>query len=363
MPAVQYGHHIDLDFNELRNARIQAVAGLPTPVPERAGWIVFNTVDARLYVCTGSAWELRATDSDKLGAQLPAWYRDRANHTGTQSASTITGLTAAIEAVPLSDLAPPTGPVDLDGQRLINVGNATADTDAPNWGQVKDFVNLQDFRAARVASTANIDVASTGNGAVMDGVTLATGDIVLLRNQTSAPQNGLYVVQATNMVRDPDANTAEELPPGLIVVIEEGTTQANDMFMNTTPPGYVMGTDPITFSPYGQAPTPLTAGNGISIISNVISAVAATGITVGPGGIGVDFTVVSRYFEVIVPVPGSGTAVPIVHSLGRSPVPYTVMEVASKQEITVGAEFTDDNTITLDFAIAPVSGQYKIAVG
>lgn len=362
MAEVQYGHHIDLNFNELRNARIQWVAGLPAPSAERAGWVVFNTIDGRLYVCSGTEWRLHATDSDQFGGQLPAWYRARANHTGTQPVSTIDGFTDAVKAVPLSDLAAPTGPLNLAGYRITNVGNAAVDTDVPSWGQVRDFVNNQDFRAARLASTGNVVTSSTGAGSTMDGVLLNTGDMVLLRNQTNPVQNGLYLVQPTSMIRHPDADTASKMPPGLVVVIGEGATQTDDMFMNTTPPGYVMDVDPITFSPYGQAPTPLTAGDGISIISDVISAVAATGITVTPAGIGIDFTIIARHFEVNVPVPGSGTAVTLVHNLGRSPVPYAVMELSTRQEIHVGAAWPDDNSITVDFSVAPIAGQYRISV-
>lgn len=364
MSAVRYGHHINLDLNQLLNARIHnSDTTLPSPTPDRAGQLIFRVAAGRLLVCDGVSWGLRATDSDGLGGQPAAFYLDRANQTGFQPASSITGLTDVVKTVPLNELAAPTGPVDLAGQRLTNAADATDPGDVPNWNQVINFVNQQDFRAARLASTSNVDTTTTGSGAAIDGVSLAVGDIVLLRNQTLPAQNGLYVVQASNMVRAPDADTAQEMPPGLIVVIREGATQANAMFMLTTPPGYVLDADPLTFTPYGQAPTGLTAGNGISIVSDVISAVAATGITVGPAGIGVDFTVVSRHFEINLPAPVSGTAVTFAHSLGRRPVPVVVMDVATGDEIKAGVNWPDNDTVMVDFATAPAAGQYRVAVG
>lgn len=363
MPAVRYAHHIDLDLNQLLNARVQNVDPLPSAAPERVGQVIFRPTTGRLVVCDGASWGLFATDSERLAGQLPAYYLDRANQTGTQSASTVTGLTDVVKTVPLNQMASPTGPINLGGQTLENAGQATNGTDVPTWDQVMAFANNQDFRHARAASTGNVDIANTGVGGVIDGVSLLAGDIVLLRNQTNPVDNGLYVVQPTNMVRAPDADTAAELPPGLVVVIEEGTTQADSMFILTNTPGYTMGVDPITFTPFGNAPNPLTAGNGISIVGDVISAVAATGITVGPSGIGVDFSIVSRHYEIDVPAPGSGTAVTLVHSIGRRPVPTVVMDLASGDEVKVGVAWPDVNSVTVDFSVAPSAGQYRVAVG
>jgi hypothetical protein len=363
MPAVRYAHHIDLDLNQLLDARAQNSEVLPPAGPDRIGQLIMRPTTGRLVVCDGVAWGLTATDTDRLGAQLPSYYLDRANQTGTQPASTVTGLTDVVKTVPLNEMASPTGPINLAGQTLENAGQATNGTDVPTWDQVMAFANNQDFRIARVGSTGNVDTTITGAGGVIDDVTLVAGDIVLLRNQTNPAENGLYVVQPTNMVRAPDADTAAELPPGLIVVIQEGTTHTDAMFIITSPPGYVMGTDPITFTPFGTAPNPVTAGNGISIVNDVISAVAATGITVGPAGIGVDFSIVSRHFEVDIPAPGTGTAVTLVHSVGRRPVPTVVMDLATGDEVKVGVNWPDTNSVTVDFSIAPSAGQYRVSVG
>lgn len=61
MPTVRHGYHIDLMFNELRQARIQAVDGLPASSPGNAGWLVYNLPDKRLYYSTGTGWSSSAS--------------------------------------------------------------------------------------------------------------------------------------------------------------------------------------------------------------------------------------------------------------------------------------------------------------
>lgn len=362
MTTVRYAHHVDLAHNELRNAHIQGVAGLPSANSTMTGWILLNTMDGRVYYCTGSAWEWRATNSDALGGQSLANVLNRANHTGTQASSTISDFATAVATTPLSSFTAPTGPVSFGNQKLTNAAPAVALTDVPNLGQVSDLVNNLGFRIVRAASTGNMSLAA-GNGTAMDGVTLATGDVILLKDQTAGAENGIYRVNASTLTRDTSADTAAELPGGTIVVVQEGTTNADKMWMLTTNKGYVMGTDPLTFSPYGAAPNPYTAGNGINITGTTISAVAGSGITVSGAGIAVDATVYSKRYEVDVPAPGSGTAVTITHNLNRRPVPIAVMEVSTNDLVMPGVNYPSVNSVTLDFAVAPTNGQYRVSVG
>lgn len=362
MPTVIYSHNADFRHNELRNAQIQNVAGLPAAQAAYAGWLLYNTTDGRLYYCTGTSWELKATNSDALGGQAGAYYLSRANHTGTQPASSISDLSTAIAATPLSSLSPPTGPVNIGNQRLTSGAPAVALTDFTTLGQVSDLVNNLGFKLVRAASTGNVSL-STGNGSTMDGVTLATGDRVLLKDQTTAAENGIYVVNATTKTRATDADTAAEMPGGTIAVVAEGTANADKMFMLTTNNPYTMGTTALVFSSYGVAPNPYTAGNGINITGQVVSAVAGTGILVTGGGIAVDATVYAKHVEMSVPAPGSGTAVTLTHNLNRRPVPIAVMETSSGDKVTPGINYPDANSVMLDFSVAPTNGQYTASIG
>ncbi|RVG73036.1 hypothetical protein CN223_26765 [Sinorhizobium meliloti] len=100
----------------------------------------------------------------------------------------------------------------------------------------------------RVASGTNVD-ATTGleNGDILDGVTLATGDRVLLYGQTSASQNGIYVVSASGSAsRAGDANSGDELL-SLAVYVRAGTANAGKQFICTTPAPITVGATDIEF--------------------------------------------------------------------------------------------------------------------
>lgn len=363
MPVVIYSHHADFRHNELRNAQIQNVAGLPAAQAAYAGWLLFNTTDGRLYYCTGTAWELKATNADALAGQAAAYYLSRANHTGTQPSSSISDFASAVAATPLSSFQPPTGPLAMGNQRITGGAPAIAGTDFVTLNQASDLVNNMGFKQVRVASTANVAIASTGNGATIDGVAVATGNRVLLKDQTDQTQNGIYTVGTSSLTRATDADTAAELPPGTIVVVDQGTANGDKMFMLTTNAGYTMGTSNLVFSAYGNAPNPYTAGNGIAVTGNVISAVAGSGITVTSGGIAVDPAVYGKRFEIALPAPGSGTSVTVTHNLNRRPVPNAVMETATGDQVLPGVNFPDANSITYDFSVAPTNAQYTASIG
>lgn len=99
MNEVRYYHDIDLMLNELQNARIHGVDSLPEPAAGNAGWIVFRRTDSRLFLSTGTTWQLKATDSDLLRGQPPAHFLDRANHVGSQLAETISDLASVVAQI------------------------------------------------------------------------------------------------------------------------------------------------------------------------------------------------------------------------------------------------------------------------
>ncbi len=116
----------------------------------------------------------------------------RANHTGTQAIATVSGLQSALDAKALTANPVFTGTVTL-------AGDPSADLHAATKQYVDGIAaNLGKRSRVRAATTANITIAGAlNNGDTLDGVTLATGDLVLVKDQTTAAQNGVYVVGAT----------------------------------------------------------------------------------------------------------------------------------------------------------------------
>lgn len=115
----------------------------------------------------------------------------------------------------------------------------------------------------RVASTANVTIS--GPGATIDGVTLASGDRVLLKNQTTASQNGIYVWNgaAAAMTRATDADISAKVSSQMTVPVEEGTDNAGSRWLLSTANPIVLGTTALSFSelpteiirPLASAPT------------------------------------------------------------------------------------------------------------
>lgn len=132
------------------------------------------------------------------------------------------------------------------------------------------FDSLTWKEPVRVASVANLTL--TGPGASIDGVTLVSGDRVLVKNQTTQSQNGIYVFTgaATAMTRATDFDEDSEVVGGVVVVVEEGSTHADQSFVVTSDNPLTVGTSSVIF---GLMPfNTFSGGNGIIIDgSNVIS--------------------------------------------------------------------------------------------
>lgn len=127
-------------------------------------------------------------------------------------------------------------------------GAEAANVSAQGWAIAAQNAAVGiNWTKARVASVANVNIASPG--ASIDGVTLATGDRVLLKNQSAPAQNGIYVWNgaAVAMTRAADMDTWAEVV-SKVVQIEEGTTPNADVpYMSTVNTGGTLGTTAITF--------------------------------------------------------------------------------------------------------------------
>jgi hypothetical protein len=122
---------------------------------------------------------------------------------------------------------------------------------------------LDIIESARVATTSNINLASHGT---IDGIILVAGDRVLVKDQTAAAENGVYVSDGTGLTRALDADTAQDLDGGTFVFVEEGTN-ANNGFVTTHQGEPVIDTDPITWSQFSGAGA-IDAGDAMSKTGN-----------------------------------------------------------------------------------------------
>ena len=155
----------------------------------------------------------------------------------------------------------------------VTVPTPTNSTDAVTKAYADAITQSLDIKdSVRVASTVNIAVASALiNASTIDGVVVATGDRVLLKNQTTASENGIYVVVASGAAsRSTDANTSAKVTSGMYVFVSEGTVSADMGYVLTTNDPITLGTTALSFTQFSGAGQ-ITAGTGLSKSGNTLS--------------------------------------------------------------------------------------------
>ena len=160
--------------------------------------------------------------------------------------------------------------VTFPGTVTLNAA-PTEDLQAATKGYVDSVAQGLDIKASVKAATTENGTLATAfdNGSVIDGVTLATGDRILIKNQTDATANGIYVVAASGApTRSTDMNAAAEFP-GAFTFVEQGTTNADTGYVCTNN-SVIVGTTEITFAQFSGAGS-YVAGNGLTLTGNSFS--------------------------------------------------------------------------------------------
>jgi hypothetical protein len=171
-----------------------------------------------------------------------------------------------------------TGDQSMGSHKITNLTDGSSAADAATYGQMVALINGLDLKGSvRAASTANVAVASALiNGASFDGVTLATGDSVLLKDQSTASENGLWIVAASGAAsRDPRADVSAEVTGGLTVWVNEGTTNGDTQWTLTTNDPITLGSTSLTFSQTDK--NALTFGSSLTKTGNNVVRAALTG--------------------------------------------------------------------------------------
>jgi hypothetical protein len=358
--ARQFLVPIDLAKNELQNARIGNLASTPgTPVE---GQIYQDTTTHAAYVWNGTAWRpvdaAKLTDGTIPNTALATNPLARGNHTGTQAASTISDLASVVKAYRLDEFAVPTASVSLNSQKITNLADPSADTDAANKRYVDStLAGLSWKEAVRVASTANI--ATLSGLLTVDTVTLVAGDRVLVKDQSTLSQNGIYVAGSGAWTRALDADSQEDLL-GLAVMIQEGATQAGGQWIMTTDGTINVGSTNLNFTQFGGGTT-YTAGDGLTG-TTTFAVGAGTGISVSADAVAIDTSVVVRKYATSVG-DNSATQFTVTHNLNTTDVTVQVHRVASPYDvIDCEIECATVNTVIVRFSTAPSSNQFRVVV-
>lgn len=261
-------------------------------------------------------------------------------------------------------LIPGTG-LNLNAQRIQNLADGTAASDAVTKSQLDAIARGLDWKnSVRAATTANITLSAPQT---VDGVSLVAGDRVLVKDQTTASANGVYVVAAGAWTRATDYDDAVEITAASAIPVETGTANGDRVFILTTDGAITVGTTSLAFTQLGGSGTSYTAGNGLSLTGSVFAVVPK-----GSGGLGVDgsgvFLDTTQLAALNIPrkyaidVPSGSTTATITHNLGTTDVHVQVIETTGKTVVLHEESSRTTNTVVLAFATAPTSGQYRAIV-
>lgn len=316
----------------------------------------------------------------------------------------------------LNNFATPTGTLSMGSQVVSNVASPSASTDAANKAYVDASAYGLDVKmSVRCAATANIAIATAlVNGSSVDGVTVATGDRVLLAHQTTTTENGVYIVVASGAApRSTDLNSSANYNAGDFVFVEQGTTNATTGWIATTQGTYTIGSTSITWTQMAGG-TSYTAGSGLTltgasfavntdattiavISSNLSVKSSATAgqsmISQGSGAAAWGALALATAGSVSGQLPianggtsgttaatartalgcttkfaanigdGSTTSIAVTHSLGTQDLVYGVYLLSGSNDYTlVEVQNTSTSVMTFVFSVAPATNAYRVII-
>lgn len=315
----------------------------------------------------------------------------------------------------LDQLAAPTADVSLNSRKITNLLDPVNAQDAATKAYVDAARSGLDVKdSVRVATTANITLNDLQT---IDGVALAAGNRVLVKNQSTASENGIYVaVDGDAWTRSTDADNDFEVTAGLFTFVEEGTANEDSGFVLTTNNPITVGVTNLAFSQFSGAGS-IEAGDGLTKSGNTLNvggttdriSVTSTAVdiastyvgqatittlgTVGTGtweatdvgvahggtgsstasgartnladtsasGLTTGTPVLARVASQLIG-DGSNTAYTITHNFGTRDVIVQVFDASTYETVITDVVRTNTNSVTVTFSVAPDSNSFKVVV-
>ena len=423
--ATKFVTNLDLNQNQILNGRFQALSSDPASNLFE-GWVYYNTTTDTLRVYANGAWRtlinsvtsggsssVAVTITESNGAVTVTPNLATTSTDGVMSSTDKTKLDNATSEATASRLA------IRDASGNLKVADPTDQAHAATKGYVDAARSGLDVKqSVRAATTEPINIsADLENGDVIDGVTLVTGDRVLVKNQSTGSENGIYVVVASGAAsRAEDADSSAEVTAGMFTFVSEGTTNADSGWVLTTNDTITLGTTALTFAQFSGAGQ-VTAGAGLTKTGNTIDAVGtADRITVnadsidiastyvgqssittlgtittgtwqatdvgiayggtnasteadarsnlaagGTQGAGVSSPVLTRKVTATVG-DNSATSFAIQHGFGTRDVMVQVYDAATYDTVIADTIRTDTNNVTVQFSVAPTANAYQVVI-
>lgn len=279
--AQKFLTNIDLNQNQLINATFEVLATDPN-TGNFDGRLIFNSTEGviKVYDAGIPGWRKMVASVASAGTYSTALTVSESNGAVTITPNLATSASAGLlSSSDFSKLADATSEatasklVIRDANSQAKFGTPTDDAHAATKSYVDSARSGLDVKqSVRAATTAPINLASDLEaGDTLDtNVTLVAGDRVLVKNQSTASENGIYVVQASGAaVRATDFDSNAEVTPGAFTFVEEGATNADSGWVLTTNGTINVGVTGLAFAQFSGAGQ-VTAGAGLTKTGNTL---------------------------------------------------------------------------------------------
>jgi hypothetical protein len=281
------------------------------------------------------------------------------------------------------------GDVSLNSHKAVNLtdpsGPNTQDAASANWvtNAIATAVSGQDYKdAAELATIAALPantylsgvLTAAGNGALsVDSVAVTVGMRILVKNEVTGANNGIYDVTATGdgthpyvLTRSSDANTSALMGSGTVVPVTGGVDGSRIWQLTTADP-ITLGTTSLSFAQLGS--NAYAAGTGLTLTGNIFSlsnpvAVVLGGTASSTAAGARTNLVVPSFFNTAAIGDGAATVLTITHNLNNAIPLVKVWDVSGANPVAVECDIvsTSANVVTLTFATAPATGSIKAIV-
>lgn len=257
--ATRFVTNLDLVQNQILNGRFESVPSDPN-TGNFEGRLIYNTTEDTIKVWTGTAWRKMLHSVSTTGTYASALTINESNGAITiepnLASSSQAGLMSASDWSKLDSASSSDGVNTLvirDASGRFQVAEPTNPLDAANKAYVDAARSGLDVKqSVHVATTGPINLATDLEvGDVIDGHTLELGDRVLVKDQVTASENGIYVTVASGAAsRSEDADTSAEVTSGMFTFVTNGTTNGDTGWVLTTDNPITLGTTGLTFAQF-----------------------------------------------------------------------------------------------------------------
>jgi hypothetical protein len=284
MARADHVHPSDTSRAPLNSPTFIGTPAAPTPSPGTNTTQLATTAFVAAAVSAGTAGvasfngrtgtvTFQASDITGVGGALlasPVFTGTPAGPTAANGTNTTQlATTQYVMSMRIDQLVPPSVDVSWNSHKITSLLDPTNPQDAATKNYVDNTAQGLDAKqSVKAASTANLTLSGTQT---VDGIALIAGDRVLVKDQTTQPANGIYIVASGAWARALDADTWNELVSAYTFV-EQGTVNADNGYVCTVDQGGTLGTTNVTWTQFSGAGQ-ITAGAGLTKTGNTIDAV------------------------------------------------------------------------------------------